>query len=110
MMVQSSPISTARPNATARALIAVLIPTKNEQENLPFALDSVAGWAQQVFVLDSGSTDRTEAIAREKGAEFVFHAWEGYGTKELGAGPPADHDAMGLYSRRRRGDHTGTSR
>ena len=85
MMVQSSPIPTARPTATARAPIAVLIPTKNEQENLPFALGSVAGWAHQVFVLDSGSTDRTEAIAREKGAEFVFHAWEGYaGQKNWG--------------------------
>lgn len=58
--------------------IAILIPTKNEQENLPFALASVMPWAKEVFVLDSGSTDRTEAITREAGAEFVFHAWEGY--------------------------------
>ena len=58
--------------------IAILIPTRNEQENLPFSLRSVCGWAKQVFVLDSGSTDRTEAITQECGATFVFHAWEGY--------------------------------
>jgi glycosyltransferase involved in cell wall biosynthesis len=46
--------------------------------NLPFALASVMDWAQQVFVLDSGSTDRTEQVARQYGAEFIFHAWEGY--------------------------------
>jgi len=61
-----------------RAPIAFMIPTKNEELNLPHALASVKDWAAQVFVLDSGSTDRTEAIARENGAEFVFHAWEGY--------------------------------
>jgi len=58
--------------------IAILIPTKNEEINLPVALRSVAGWAQEIFVLDSGSTDRTEAIAREFGATFVVHPWEGY--------------------------------
>lgn len=55
-----------------------MIPTKNEEANVGFALGSVREWAQQVFVLDSGSTDRTEAIAKEHGATFVFHAWEGY--------------------------------
>ncbi|HEX2970863.1 MAG TPA: glycosyltransferase, partial [Tepidisphaeraceae bacterium] len=61
-----------------RAPIAILILTKNEEINLPVALASVADWAQQVFVLDSGSTDRTEQIAGEYGATFVNHPWEGY--------------------------------
>ncbi len=61
-----------------RASIAVLIPTKNEEINLPVALRSVMGWAHEVFVLDSGSTDRTEQIAKEMGAIFVVHPWEGY--------------------------------
>ena len=58
--------------------IAVMIPTKNEEINLPHALASVKDWATEVFVLDSGSTDRTEEIAREHGARFHFHPWEGY--------------------------------
>src|SRR5258706_971838 len=61
-----------------RAPIAIIIPTKNEEVNLPFALASVADWAEQVFVLDSGSTDRTEQIANQHGAQFVYHPWEGY--------------------------------
>lgn len=66
------------PAPADKASIAVMIPTKNEEANIGFALASVKEWAQQVFVLDSGSTDRTEAIAKEHGATFVFHAWEGY--------------------------------
>jgi glycosyltransferase involved in cell wall biosynthesis len=58
--------------------IAIMIPTKNEEANLPFALASVRGWADQVFVLDSGSTDQTKGIAEEGGATFVHHDWEGY--------------------------------
>ncbi|HEV8607663.1 MAG TPA: carbamoyltransferase C-terminal domain-containing protein [Tepidisphaeraceae bacterium] len=61
-----------------RAPIAILIPTKNEEINLPFALASVADWAQQVFVLDCGSTDRTAQIAIQYGAQVVDHPWEGY--------------------------------
>jgi glycosyltransferase involved in cell wall biosynthesis len=62
----------------ATAPIAILILTKNEQENLPFALASVTPWASQVFVLDSGSTDCTEQIAQQFNATFVAHPWEGY--------------------------------
>jgi glycosyltransferase involved in cell wall biosynthesis len=58
--------------------IAVIIPTKDEQANLPYALQSVVGWAEQVFVLDSGSTDRTREIAERMGATFVHHDWEGF--------------------------------
>jgi len=61
-----------------RAPIAVLILTKNEEINLPLTLASVAGWTQEVFVVDCGSTDRTEQIAAEYGATFVPHTWEGY--------------------------------
>ncbi len=58
--------------------LAVVILTKNEELNLPHALASVVGWAREVFVFDSFSTDRTEIIAREAGATFVQHAFEDY--------------------------------
>ena len=57
---------------------SVIIPTKNEEANLPFALASAVGRAAQVFVLDSGSTDVTEKIARDAGAQFVYQPWLGY--------------------------------
>jgi glycosyltransferase involved in cell wall biosynthesis len=59
-------------------MIDVLIQTLNEELNLPHALQSVKGWANRVFVVDSGSTDRTIEIARQSGATVVEHPWEGY--------------------------------
>lgn len=43
--------------------VAVIILTANEEANIGQALDSVSGWARQVFVLDSHSTDKTLEIA-----------------------------------------------
>ena len=59
-------------------MVDVLIQTHNEEQNLPHTLASIAGWVERIFVVDSGSTDRTADIAREYGAEFVHHEWEGY--------------------------------
>ncbi len=57
---------------------AVIILTYNEAVNLPQALESVAGWAGEVFVVDSFSTDETVSIAREYGCHVVQHRFEGY--------------------------------
>src|SRR5438105_3258073 len=62
----------------SKAPVSVMIPAKDEEVNLPFAIASVIEWAQDVFVLDSGSTDRTKEVAESLGAKFVHHAWEGY--------------------------------
>lgn len=56
--------------------LSVVILTFNEAQNLPACLDSVAGWATRVFVVDSGSTDDTAALARRAGAEVVEHPFE----------------------------------
>ena len=45
--------------------VDVLIQTFNEEENLPHTLASLKGWVRNVFIVDSGSTDRTIEIARE---------------------------------------------
>jgi glycosyltransferase involved in cell wall biosynthesis len=53
--------------------VSILIPIRNEESNLPRCLASVA-WADEVVVVDSQSTDRSEAIARRFGAEVIqFH-------------------------------------
>jgi putative colanic acid biosynthesis acetyltransferase WcaF len=59
-------------------MLDVLIQTHNEEINLPHTLKSVQGVANRVFVVDSGSTDRTVQIAGEFGAVVVQKAWEGY--------------------------------
>jgi glycosyltransferase involved in cell wall biosynthesis len=68
----------SRSPATPRSNVTVVIPTFNEEINLPQALDSVASWADAVFVVDSESTDRTATIAREHGAQVVVQPWLGY--------------------------------
>lgn len=60
--------------------LAVVILTLDEELNLPKALASVGGRAP-VIVVDSGSRDRTQAIAREAGAEVVEHPFADYASQ-----------------------------
>lgn len=57
--------------------VSVLIPTLDEEVNLPECLASVR-WADEVFVVDSFSEDRTVEIARDSGAHVVQHRFESY--------------------------------
>jgi len=52
--------------------------TLNEEQDLPRALGSVKGVADEIVVVDCGSTDRTQQIAREHGAAVFERAWTGY--------------------------------
>jgi glycosyltransferase involved in cell wall biosynthesis len=56
-----------------RAPISVIVPVKNEDENLRRCLPALS-WADEVFVVDSQSTDETAKVAREYGVEVIqFH-------------------------------------
>lgn len=55
-------------------MLSILIPTLNEEANLPDCLASVK-WSDDVVVVDSGSRDRTTAIARAAGARVVDFQW-----------------------------------
>src|SRR3989344_7273475 len=55
--------------------VSVIILTYNEELNLPKCLRSVARYADEIIVVDSGSTDRTKAIAAEFGAKVVEHSF-----------------------------------
>lgn len=58
-------------------MISVLVLTKNEEQDLPGCLASVA-WSDDVHVLDSMSTDRTVEIARELGAQVIQREFDNW--------------------------------
>lgn len=58
-------------------MISVLILTLNEEANIAACLDSVA-WADDVLVLDSGSEDRTVAMAKARGARVVHRPFDSF--------------------------------
>lgn len=60
-----------------RLLSAVII-TRNEERNIGRCLESLKGVADDIVVVDSFSTDCTEAIVKEHGARFVQHAFAGH--------------------------------
>lgn len=61
--------------------LSVAIITKNEQERLPDCLKS-AVFADDIVVVDSGSTDRTVEIAREFGCRVYVEEWKGDGPQK----------------------------
>ncbi len=60
-----------------RPTLAVCMIVKNEAEFLVGAIESVKGLADQIIVVDTGSTDATVELARGAGAEVHFFAWTG---------------------------------
>ena len=62
--------------------LSVIIITKNEAENIAACIDSVK-FANQLIIVDSGSTDDTVAIARARGAEVIETTdWPGFGPQK----------------------------
>jgi glycosyltransferase involved in cell wall biosynthesis len=58
-------------------MISILILTKNEEQDLPGCLESVS-WADDIHVYDSGSTDRTQDIARAAGAHVTQRTFDNW--------------------------------
>jgi glycosyltransferase involved in cell wall biosynthesis len=57
--------------------VSVVVLARNEEPNIRRCLSSV-GWADQVIVVDSGSTDQTIPIARTLGAVVIEQPWLGF--------------------------------
>lgn len=72
--------------------ISAAIITLNEEANLTRCLGSIRGLVDEVVVLDSGSTDATEQIARDHGARFEHQDWLGYVGQKNEVMARASHD------------------
>jgi len=57
--------------------LSAAVIAKNEEEKIGRCIDSLS-FADEIIVVDSGSQDRTVEIARSRGAQVVFHEWEGH--------------------------------
>jgi glycosyltransferase involved in cell wall biosynthesis len=71
--------------------ISATIITFNEERNLPRAIESLR-CADEVVVVDSGSTDRTVEIAEKLGARVIESPWPGYANQKNLAAERAEHD------------------
>ncbi len=71
--------------------LSVCYITLNEEANLPRTLESVR-WADEIIIVDNGSTDRTAEIARSFGAKFFTEPWRGYAAQRNSAHDKATGD------------------
>lgn len=72
--------------------ISAVIITFNEERNIARCLQSVKDVADEVVVVDSYSTDRTEEICRSFGVIFMQNEWLGYSGQKNYANAQASHD------------------
>lgn len=71
--------------------LSVTIITLNEADHIEAAIDSAA-WADEVIVVDSGSSDGTADLARARGVTVATRAWTGYVDQKNHAAALASHD------------------
>lgn len=72
--------------------LSVVIIAKNEASVVAECLDSVAGLADEIVVLDSGSTDDTREICVGHGARVIETDWPGFGLQKQRAVQAAGND------------------
>lgn len=75
----------------SKSPISVFIVTLNEENNIQRAIRSVS-FADEVIVVDSGSSDNTVALAESLGAKVIFNEWPGYAKQKQFAMQLCKHD------------------
>ena len=73
------------------ATLSIAIVALNAETSLERVLESVR-WANEIVLVDSGSTDRTAQIARSFGAKVFVEEWKGYAAQKNSAIAKATED------------------
>jgi len=71
--------------------ISAVIITLNEEAHIGRCLDSLKGLADEIVVVDDGSTDKTREICEAAGARFFEYEWQGYAESKNWANAQASH-------------------
>src|ERR1700709_219609 len=74
-----------------RAPLSVILITLNEAHDIEACIASVRDFADEIVVVDSGSTDGTQALAARLGARVVETGWPRFGTQKDRARALATH-------------------
>lgn len=69
-------------NKSVSPTLSVVLITRNEEGNIEQALTGLQNWANEIVVVDSGSTDHTVEIARKLGASVYETDWPGFGKQK----------------------------
>lgn len=69
-------------SSVARLPISCFIIAKNEADRIVRSIAAVRDLVDEVVVVDSGSADRTQELAREAGARVIINAWPGFGQQK----------------------------
>ena len=78
--------------APARVPLSCTIIAKNEADRIARCIEAVQPIADDIVVIDSGSSDDTVAIAQNLGARVVFRSWDGFGPQKRFAEDQAKYD------------------
>lgn len=71
---------------TQKATLSAALIVKNESKNLEACLSSLAGWVDDIVILDSGSNDNTQEIAEKYTKHFYLKSdWQGFGLQRQAA-------------------------
>ncbi len=65
-----------------KSKLSIFIITKNEEDRLPKTLAAISTLSDDIVIIDSGSTDQTEKVAKDFGARFIHNDWPGYGLQK----------------------------
>lgn len=63
--------------------LSVFIITHNEADRITPIIEAIKNIADEILVIDSGSSDETVRIAENLGAKVIFNKWNGYGPQKV---------------------------